>query len=204
MSHPLMPMATAVWLVDNTSLSFKQIALFTGLHLLEVQGIADGTVAVNMVGRDPTLSGELTWDEIKRCQEDHGTTLVLLQDEVPAKKRTTGPRYTPVSKRQDKPDAIAWLVRNHPELSDAQIGKLIGTTKPTISAIRSRTHWNIQNIKPQDPVGIGLCTQIELDAMVQKAAKRKPAVENEEEGAVEDTAAEAKPFDDGGPESFDI
>lgn len=204
MSHPLMPMATAVWLVDNTSLTFKQIALFTGLHVLEVQGIADGTVAVNMVGRDPTLSGELTWDEVNRCQDDAGEALVLLQDEVPAKKRTSGPRYTPVSKRQDKPDAIAWIVRNHAELSDAQVGKLIGTTKPTITAIRERTHWNIQNIKPVDPVALGLCTQIELDAMVQKVAKKKPATSEGDEAAAEDAAADTTAHDDGGPESFDI
>jgi len=173
MTQPLMPMATAVWLVDNTALTFKQIAEFCQLHELEVQGIADGTVGTNIVGQDPTASGQLTWDEINRCQADPKGALVLSEDDVKAVPRTKGPRYTPVSKRQDKPDAIAWLVRNHPELSDLQISRLVGTTKPTISAIRERSHWNIQNIKPQDPVGLGLCKQIELDEAVRQAAARR-------------------------------
>lgn len=174
MAQPLMPMATAVWLVDHTTLTFRQIARFCGLHVLEVQAIADQTIAQNIVGLDPTLSGQLTWVEIKASQEDELRDLVLTVDEVPAKSRTKGPRYTPVSKRQDKPDAIAWLVRHHPELTDAQISKLIGTTKPTIQAIRTRSHWNIAKISPNDPVGLGLCSQIELDSMVKKAAEKNP------------------------------
>ena len=172
MSKPLMPKATAVWLVDNTALTFRQIAEFCALHDLEVQGIADGTVGQNIVGQDPTTNGQLTWDEINRCQDDPKADLKILEAAVPPQTRTKGPRYTPVSKRQDKPDAIAWLLRHHPELSDAQTARLVGTTKPTIQAIRERSHWNIANIKPQDPVGLGLCTQLELDEAVQKAAKR--------------------------------
>lgn len=191
MAQPLMPMATAVWLVDNTTLTFKQIAGLCGLHELEVQGIADETVGFNIVGLDPTLNNQLTREEIDRCQADPRAELQLLQDEVPAKPRTKGPRYTPVSKRQDKPDAIAWLLRNHPEISDAQVSKLIGTTKPTIQAIRDRSHWNIQNIKPLDPVALGLSTQIDLDAVVLKAAKRVAAqVAKEEKAAAK--AAKAK------------
>ncbi|MFC7048879.1 DUF1013 domain-containing protein [Emcibacter nanhaiensis] len=170
MNQPLMPMATAVWLVDNTALSFRQIAEFCGLHELEVQGIADEQVATNIVGQDPVANGQLTWEEIERCQADTSARLQLTEDKVPAKTRSSGARYTPVSKRQDKPDAIAWLLRNHPELTDAQIGRLVGTTKPTIAAIRDRTHWNISNIKPVDPVVLGLCKQTELDAAVRKAA----------------------------------
>ncbi|MCH8862482.1 MAG: DUF1013 domain-containing protein [Proteobacteria bacterium] len=191
MALPLMPMATAVWLVDNTTLTFKQIAGLCGLHELEVQGIADETVGFNIVGLDPTLNSQLTRDEIARCQADPTAELQLLEDEVPAKLRTKGPRYTPVSKRQDKPDAIAWLLRNHPEISDAQVSKLIGTTKPTIQAIRDRSHWNIQNIKPLDPVALGLSTQIDLDEIVLKAAKRVAAqVAKEEKAAAK--AAKAK------------
>lgn len=184
MTQPLMPMATAVWLVDNTALTFKQIAEFCQLHELEVQGIADGTVGANIVGQDPTASGQLTWDEINRCQDDAKASLQICEDDVKALPRTKGPRYTPVSKRQDKPDAIAWLVRNHPELSDLQISRLVGTTKPTISAIRERSHWNIQNIKPQDPVGLGLCKQTELDEAVHQAAARKEKAAAKAEGAV--------------------
>lgn len=181
MTEPLMPMATGVWLVDNTSLSFTQIAKFCGLHELEVQGIADEQVAVNIVGLDPVTNGQLTWEEIERCQKDVKATLQIIVDDVPAKTRSGGARYTPVSKRQDKPDAIAWLIRNHPEVTDAQISKLIGTTKPTIMAIRERTHWNMSNIKPLDPVLLGLCKQLELDAAVKKAAPRRAATEEENE-----------------------
>ena len=193
-----MPMATAVWLVDNTSLTFRQAAKFCGLHELEVQGIADETVAINMVGNNPTQNGQLTWDEINRCQEDSSADLVLSVDEVPASPRTKGPRYTPVSKRQDKPSAIAWLIKNHPELSDPQIGKLVGTTKPTIMAIRERTHWNISNIQAVDPVGLGLCGQIELDETVQKALKKR-AKDNptpKEEEAVPEKSAEESTTED--------
>lgn len=173
MTQPLMPMATAVWLVDNTALTFTQIAELCELHELEVQGIADGTVGMNIVGQDPTVSGQLTWDEINRCQDDASARLQLVEDDVKAMPRTKGPRYTPLSKRQDKPDAIAWLVRHHPELSDLQISRLVGTTKPTIQAIRDRSHWNISNIHPHDPVGLGLCKQQELDEAVKLAFDRK-------------------------------
>ncbi len=173
MTEPLMPMATAVWLIDNTSLSFLQVAKFCGLHELEVQGIADEQVAVNIVGLDPVSNGQLTWVEIERCQNDQSEMLQIIIDEVPAKTRSGGARYTPVSKRQDKPDAISWVLRNHPELTDAQISKLVGTTKPTITAIRDRSHWNMSNIKPVDPVLLGLCKQAELDAAVNKAAPRR-------------------------------
>lgn len=172
MALPLMPKATAVWLVDNTTLTFDQIADFCGLHPLEVQGIADGDVAANMAPQDPVGTGQLTREEIERCEANADERLKLIESDMPAPKKRKGPRYTPVSKRQDRPDAIAWLVRNHGELSDAQIGKLIGTTKPTISSIRERTHWNMPNLKPTDPVTLGLCTQIELDDIIQKAAAR--------------------------------
>lgn len=172
MAAPLMPKATAVWLVDNTGLTFTQIAEFCGLHTLEVQGIADGEVAMNIAGLDPVTGGQLTREEIARCEADPEARLQLRASNMPAPKKRKGPRYTPVSKRQDRPDAIAWLVRYHPELKDSQISKLVGTTKPTINAIRDRTHWNIANLKPTDPVALGLCTQIELDEAVQKAAER--------------------------------
>ncbi len=152
MSLPLMPKATAVWLVENTSLSFDQIGEFCGLHALEVQAIADGEAAVQMMGLDPIANGQLTIDEIERCQPDPTARLRLAKEAAPViifKHR--GPRYTPIAKRQDKPDAISWLIKNHPELSDAQISKLIGTTKPTIAAVRERTHWNSTNIKPRHP-----------------------------------------------------
>ena len=191
MTQPLMPMATAVWLVDNTSLSFKQIGEFCSLHELEVQGIADEQVAQNIVGLDPVVNGQLTWDDIKRCQEDTSNSLKLLQDEIPAKIRSGGARYTPVSKRQDKPDAIAWLLKFHPELTVAQICRLVGTTKPTILAIRERSHWNMSEIKPVDPVLLGLCKQGELDVAVAKSAPPAPEVIPEEEGAETDTSEAA-------------
>ncbi|MEN3975305.1 cell cycle transcriptional regulator TrcR [Emcibacter sp. SYSU 3D8] len=172
MNLPLMPKATAVWLVDNTKLTFRQIGEFCGLHELEVQGIADGEVAQNIVGLDPVSNGQLTKEEIVRCEGDPAERLKLNQPVIPEAKKRRGPRYTPVSKRQDRPDAIAWLVRNHPELTDAQVGKLIGTTKPTIASIRNRSHWNITNLKPTDPVSLGLCTQRELDEAIQIAAAR--------------------------------
>lgn len=170
---PLMPKATAVWLVDNTTLTFRQIAEFTGLHELEISGIADGEVAIGMKGFDPITNSQLTADEIKRCESDPIQRLQLMRRVMaPDAKRKT-PRYTPVSKRQDRPSAIAWLVRYHPEIEDSQISKLLGTTKPTIQSIRDRSHWNISNIQPVDPVALGLCTQIDLDATVQKAAEKK-------------------------------
>lgn len=175
---PLMPKATAVWLVDNTALSFEQIAAFCRLHPLEVKAIADGESAQGIKGLDPILSGQLTREEIEKAQEDSGHRLALAEQKVrvPESKRR-GPRYTPVSRRQDRPNAILWLVRNHPELRDAQIIRLVGTTKPTIESIRERTHWNSANLTPADPVTLGLCSQIELDLEVQKAAKYAPARE---------------------------
>lgn len=176
---PLMPHATATWLVDHTGLSFEQIAEFCGLHILEVQAMADDLAGSKYTGRDPVHAGELTLAEIELGQADENYALKMHKAPVEVT-RTKGPRYTPVSKRQDKPDGIAWLLRNHPEISDAQIGKLIGTTRNTIGAIRERTHWNIQNIQPKDPVTLGLCSQRELDAVVAKAAKRAGITEEEE------------------------
>ena len=167
---PLMPHATASWLVDNTSLSFEQIAEFCGLHILEVQAMADDLASSKYTGRDPVHSGELTHDEIERGQADPKYSLKMQRAPVDVS-RTKGPRYTPVSKRQDKPDGIAWIIKNHPDVSDGQISKLIGTTRTTIAAIRDRTHWNMANITPKDPVTLGLTTQRELDAAVAKAAK---------------------------------
>jgi hypothetical protein len=174
MALPLMPKATAVWLVENTALTFDQIGEFCGLHPLEVQAIADGEVAVQMQGLDPVANGQLTLDEIERCQKDPATRLKIAAEAVPvALVKHRGPRYTPIAKRQDKPDAIAWLLKSHPELSDGQISKLIGTTKPTIQAVRDRTHWNATNIKPRHPVALGLCTLGELDAVVARANRGK-------------------------------
>jgi hypothetical protein len=171
-----MPHATASWLVDTTALTFEQIAEFCGLHILEVQAMADDLAASKYTGRDPVRSGELTMAEIEKGQADAGYALKMQKAPVTVN-RTKGPRYTPVSKRQDKPDGIAWILRNHPEISDAQIGKLIGTTRNTIAAIRDRSHWNIQNIQAKDPVTVGLCSQRELDAIVAKAAKKAGLVD---------------------------
>ncbi|MGB0499328.1 MAG: DUF1013 domain-containing protein, partial [Rubricella sp.] len=167
MALPIMRKATAVWLVDNTTLTFRQIAEFTGMHELEVNGIADGEVAVGVKGFDPIVNNQLTQDEIDKGEADPTYRLKLKHN--PAAEGETkrkGPRYTPLSKRQDRPAAIAWLVKFHPELSDAQISKLVGTTKPTIQTIRDRTHWNINNLEPIDPVALGLCKQSELDLAV--------------------------------------
>ena len=185
---PLMPHATATWLVDNTGLSFEQIAEFCGLHILEVQAMADDLAGSKYTGRDPVHSGELTLAEIEKGQADSEYKLKMQRAPV-AVSRTKGPRYTPVSKRQDKPDGIAWILRNHPEISDAQIGKLIGTTRNTIGAIRDRSHWNIQNIQPKDPVTLGLCSQRELDAVVAKAAKNIPVSEEGEDAPVAPASA---------------
>jgi len=183
MALPLMPKATAVWLVENTALSFEQIAAFCGLHPLEVQAIADGEVAVGMVGLDPIANGQLTKGEIERCEKDQNAKLKLLVPDLPQPAaRSKGPRYTPITKRGDKPDAIAWLLKHHPELSDAQVCRLIGTTKPTISAVRDRTHWNATNIKPRNPVLLGLCSQRELEEALANAARRGP-IEREDGGA---------------------
>src|SRR5258708_10803360 len=169
-AQPLMPHATAAWLVENSSLTLEQIAEFCGLHILEVQAIADDTAATKLTGRDPIRAGELTHEEIVKGQADPDYRLQM-HKAPEAVRRTKGPRYTPVSKRQDKPDGIAWIIKNYPEVSDGQISKLIGTTRTTISAIRERTHWNMANITPKDPVTLGLTTQRELDASVAKAAK---------------------------------
>ncbi len=176
MTKPLMAKATAVWLVDNTTLNFKQIADFCGLHELEVQGIADGDVAAGIKGFDPVANNQLDADEIAKGEKDPAYRLKLKYNPASAgEEKRRGPRYTPLSKRQDRPAAILWLVKFHPELADSQIGKLVGTTKPTIESIRNRSHWNIQNITPIDPVALGLCKQTELDAAVQKAARKKAA-----------------------------
>ncbi len=174
MAKPLMAKATAVWLVDNTTISFKQIADFVGMHELEVQGIADGDVAAGVKGFDPVANNQLTQDEIDSAEKNplHKLKLKFNAAAVGEEKRR-GPRYTPLSKRQDRPASILWLVKFHPELADSQIARLVGTTKPTIQAIRERTHWNIANIQPIDPVALGLCKQSELDAAVQKAAAKK-------------------------------
>jgi hypothetical protein len=170
----LMPKATAVWLVENTSLTFEQIAELCGLHVLEVKGIADGDVAQGIKGMDPISTGQLTREEIARGEEDHDYHLRIAEAkiDIPEVKTKKGPRYTPVSRRQDRPNAVLWLLRSHPELKDSQIMRLVGTTKPTIAAIRERTHWNSPNLQPQDPVTLGLCSQIDLDNEVRKAARR--------------------------------
>ena len=186
---PLMPHATATWLVDHTGLSFEQIAEFCGLHILEVQAMADDLAGSKYTGRDPVHAGELTLEEIEKGQVDTEYSLKMHKAPVEVT-RTKGPRYTPVSKRQDKPDGIAWILRSHPEVSDAQISKLIGTTRNTIGAIRERTHWNIQNIQPKDPVTLGLCSQRELDAVVAKAAKRAGVTEEADASEVVDARSD--------------
>jgi hypothetical protein len=169
-----MPKATAVWLVANTSLTFEQIASFCGLHVLEVKGIADGDVAQGIKGLDPVTSGQLTREAIEEAEREPSRDLHLAEPKVivPETPSRKGPRYTPVSRRQDRPNAVLWLLRNHPELKDSQIMRLVGTTKPTITQIRERSHWNAPNLTPQDPVTLGLCSQIDLDAEVKKAARR--------------------------------
>lgn len=180
MSKLLHPKATAVWLVDNTTISFKQIADFVGMHELEIQGIADGDVAVGVKGFDPIANNQLTQDDIDKAQDNPLHKLkVKFNAAASGEEKRRGPRYTPLSKRQDRPNSILWLVKFHPELSDGQIAKLVGTTKPTIQSIRERTHWNIANMQPIDPVALGLCKQSELDQAVQKAAAKAAA-----EGAV--------------------
>ena len=173
MNKPIMAKATAVWLVDNTTISFKQIADFVGMHELEVQGIADGDVAQGVKGFDPVANNQLTQEEIDAAQDNPLHKLKLkFNAAAEGEEKRRGPRYTPLSKRQDRPASILWLVKFHPELTDGQISKLVGTTKPTIQAIRERTHWNIANIQPIDPVALGLCKQSELDAVGQKAAAK--------------------------------
>lgn len=173
MAELLMPKATAVWLVDNTSLTFDQIAAFCSLHRLEVQGIADGEVAVGIRGLDPIANGQLTRAEILRCERNTGSRLEGCEPTTDLPQRARRARYTPVSKRQDRPNAIAWLLKNYPALSDAQIGKLLGTTKSTINAVRDRTHWNTPNITPQDPILLGICTEAELLEAVRKSREKE-------------------------------
>jgi hypothetical protein len=175
MNTPLMPKATAMWLINNTTLTFDQIAQFCGLHHLEIKAMADDLHPEKIVPLDPTMNGQLTREEIAAAEKDPRKRLAMAKSAhaIPEPKNKTRPRYTPVSRRQDRPDAIAWLVRNHPELTDPEIGKLIGTTKATIQSIRTRSHWNIANIKPVDPVTLGLTTQLELDLAVTRAADRK-------------------------------
>lgn len=197
MALPLMPKATAVWLVENTSLTFEQIAEFCGLHALEVQAIADGEVAIGIQGLDPIANGQLTLAEIERTQKEPAARLVLQVSDVPLPiSKPRGTRYTPIAKRQDKPDAIAWLVKNHPELTDSQISKLLGTTKTTIAAVRDRSHWNTPNIKARHPVTLGLCSQIELDQTIERARRSMkgplPVVQPEE---AEPAEADANPFE---------
>jgi len=200
MADILMPKATAVWLIDNTTLTFDQIADFCGLHHLEVKGIADGDVAENMRGVDPIAGGELSREEIKEGEANTEYRMKVAPSKIahiPQPKRK-GARYTPVARRQDKPDAIAWFIRNHPEVTDAQIGKLIGTTKSTINNVRDRSHWNAQNIKPVDPVTLGLCSQIELDEIIAKSADKRRKLDaaraEQVEGPGLEPAEEPAPF----------
>jgi hypothetical protein len=196
-TKPLMPKATAVWLVDNTSLTFEQIAEFCGLHPLEVKGIADEDVAKGIKGQDPIAAGQLTREAIEAAEKDHKLRLKMAapKHKMPAIKQKKAPRYTPVSKRQDKPDAVYWILRNHPEFADADIIKLIGTTKATIQKIRERSHWNATNIKAVDPVTLGLCSQLELDLAVTRAnVKRERAIKRAEKAG-----ASLKPIQDPAP-----
>lgn len=193
MALPLMPKATAVWLVENTALSFEQIADFCGLHSLEVQAIADGEVATGIVGLDPVANGQISRTELERCEADPDLRLKLIVTDFPQPRaKAKGARYTPVSKRQDRPDAIAWLLKHHPELTDAQLCKLIGTTKPTIQSVRDKTHWNAANIKPRNPVTLGLCTEADLEKAVILARPRAGTVAPQyvEDGETESNSAE--------------
>ena len=182
MAKILMPKATAVWLIDNTTLTFKQIGDFCELHHLEVRGIADGDVAQSMRGVDPVARGELTREEIARGEADENYALKAVEHKIDSKvpqPKRKGARYTPISRRGDRPNAIAWFLFHHKEVSDAQISKIIGTTKATINAVRDRTHWDTQNIKPVDPVTLGLCSQIELDALIAKASEKRRKMDAE-------------------------
>ena len=184
---PLMPKATAVWLVDNTALTFEQIGLFCGLHHLEIRAIADGDVAGGIVGLDPVANGQLLPEEIKRCEADTRAHLKMVKSDLPqATKRSKGPRYTPLAKRADKPDAIAYMIKTYPDLMDSQIARLLGTTKDTIDKVRGKSHWNSSNIKPKNPVLCGLCKQADLDAAVKRAERR---VERESKKAAKETKA---------------
>ncbi len=208
MARPLMPKATAVWLIENTSLTFDQVADYCGLHPLEVQAIADGEVAGGMQGTNPLAAGDLTLEEIARCQKNPNARLKALKPTIPQPKaRPTGARYTPVAKRQERPDTIAWLLKNYPELGDGQISRLLGTTKTTIAAVRDRSHWNAPNIKPQNPVNLGLCSSADLEkaitlartrarnalARADKIAKQAAAQEATELAAAQTSAPAAAP-----------
>ncbi len=199
MTQILMPKATAVWLIDNTALTFDQISTFCGLHILEVEGIADGDVAAGIRGADPISNAQLAREEIEKGEKDPAYVLKASsftnEDVSVGKNRKKGPRYTPLSRRQDRPDAIAWLVRNHPEVSDPQISKLIGTTKPTISAIRERTHWKMNTINPTDPVSLGLCSQIDLDEIVRSAADKKAKIDAKLAKEAEEAGIPLKPVE---------
>ena len=180
MTQLLMPKATAVWLIDNTALTFEQIGDFCQLHELEVQAIADGEVSAGIQGYNPVQNSQVTADEITRCEADSTARLKLSESNLPQPTmRTKGPRYVPVARRGDKPDGIAWLVKHHPELSDAQIGKLIGTTKETIKKIRERSHWNIQNIQAKHPAMLSLCSQTDLNAAIEKAGGQPASAETQ-------------------------
>ena len=183
MTLPLMPKATAIWLVDNTSLSFKQIASFCGMHELEIKGIADGEVGIGIKGLNPVTNNQLSKEEIERCSNDLSLNLEIIVNEASIKTDQSNQKnkYTPLSKRQDRPDAVYWLIRNHPELKDSQIARLVGSTKSTIDGIRNRTNWNMNNIRPQDPVGLGLCKQVELDEALEKSERSKLRVQKKKE-----------------------
>ena len=205
MTQILMPKATAVWLVDNTSLTFDQIADFCELHPLEVKGIADGEVARDIRGADPIANGQLSREELDAAEKNASYRMKAQKSRhaellKPVKK---GPRYTPVSRRQDRPDAIAWFIRNHPEVADSQVARLLGTTKATIEQVRNRQHWNSANIKPVDPVTLGLATQLELDAVVKKAAEKK-SKDDARRGIVEPEGATLRPASETGAAEPDV
>ncbi len=193
MNLPLMPKATAIWLVENTSLSFKQIANFCGMHELEIKGIADGEVGAGIKGLNPITNNQLTKEEIERCSDDSDLDLQIITNEISAKTEQSkkNKKYTPLSKRQDRPDAVYWLIRNHPELKDSQVAKLVGSTKSTIDAIRNRTHWNMANIRPQDPIGLGLCRQVELDEALAKAERSMKRAQKKKEKEERERLAQA-------------
>lgn len=186
MAKLLMPRATAIWLIENTTLTFEQISAFTELHVLEIQALADGEVGAGMKGQDPIQSGQLTRETIERCEADSNAKLTMRRSDLPEPvSRHKGPRYTPLSKRADKPDAVAWVLRHHPELNDAQICRLIGTTKPTILAVRDKSHWNSSNLRPRSPAELGLCTQVDMASEIEKAIKagRQPLADPMKEHA---------------------
>ena len=193
MNLPLMPKATAIWLVENTSLSFKQIANFCGMHELEIKGIADGEVGAGIKGLNPITNNQLTKEEIERCSNDTDSELAIIVNEISTKTEQSKKKkkYTPLSKRQDRPDAVYWLIRNHPELKDSQIARLLGSTKSTRDAIRNRTHWNMTNIRPQDPIGLGLCRQIELDEAIDKAERSMKRAQKKKEKEERERLAQA-------------